>query len=515
MSEKSKTKDYQLVLEGMDNQTPQSLQRIKGILVGDMEIPVEEAQKILSNFPLTIRHADNESELSVYYESLRSAGAQVLILKPQEPSNEQAKPEDSNEIDFKLEDAFVNKTSDEKEILPVETQHPAEDDNSIEFDFDFSTPPLSDEQNKAPEEPKEIKTYELNLEEDPKLTIAELEKELGETLQGTLEAKDEPKEEAAPDDIALEPAVPESSIELTENISTENTSIELEEKEIALETPVKEVIEDTLETSHAAEETKTEITQEKPADIDEQNETQEEATLKLLKNKKPPLKQKKQKKASSLKEIMIPIIVGGVILGAINWFYFSNDPISPPSVKNTKEKTIETELELVIPWDLMQIEHGETAEYLAVYDSEEMQINLKLEANANYVRGSKLELTLAKPAELTPEEIVRGVEPHIWLRKAEGDNFSFQESDDGRLLGSGPVRLYIEQGSNRSRAVATATIYLKYLEDENFDADISLELNKQDAGTVNGETYIVKNEAGLFSFSFSKTLILAKLPKTL
>ena len=80
--------DFQLVFEGLDDSSPQSLQRIKGILVGEMGLSIEDAQNALANHPLTIKRDNNEKLLSVYFENLKNAGAKVAAVNKAPRNNE-------------------------------------------------------------------------------------------------------------------------------------------------------------------------------------------------------------------------------------------------------------------------------------------------------------------------------------------------------------------------------------------------------------------------------------------
>lgn len=82
-SAKSNSNLFRLVYEGPVDDSPRTLQKIKGVFVADLEFPIPQIQAILNSAPVTIIDADNESELRRPYKLLKKAGARVLIIGPQ------------------------------------------------------------------------------------------------------------------------------------------------------------------------------------------------------------------------------------------------------------------------------------------------------------------------------------------------------------------------------------------------------------------------------------------------
>ena len=82
MSNRENSEEYQLVLESVDSSDSAMLTRVRGILLGSLELNVEEAKHVLENIPLTIKRSPNEKDLLIHFNSLKEAGARVLLLKP-------------------------------------------------------------------------------------------------------------------------------------------------------------------------------------------------------------------------------------------------------------------------------------------------------------------------------------------------------------------------------------------------------------------------------------------------
>ncbi len=72
---------YSLVFEGLRNNSPSTLAKVKGVFETDLEMTLAEVHKILSNVPSTIKSAMSERELARPFASLSAAGAKVLIVQ--------------------------------------------------------------------------------------------------------------------------------------------------------------------------------------------------------------------------------------------------------------------------------------------------------------------------------------------------------------------------------------------------------------------------------------------------
>ena len=93
---------YELIFEGTEDTSPETLRRVKGAFISDLNFSVEEVKNILENAPLMILRAPNESELTSLFSTLKKAGGKVAIVKPAESENDGSTQEEGFEftIDF-------------------------------------------------------------------------------------------------------------------------------------------------------------------------------------------------------------------------------------------------------------------------------------------------------------------------------------------------------------------------------------------------------------------------------
>lgn len=163
---------FELRFEGPGDESPRTLQLIKGVFVADLEFPVSDVQRFLQSAPIAIKSAASQSELKKEFDLLSKAGAKVLIvqvknegtLKPEptpaaipapEPSDTKAArqtpksepapattaPNDLELAPLSLEYDQVLNTAP-TEVLPVQMTST----ESLELNFDFTSSP-------APQEP--------------------------------------------------------------------------------------------------------------------------------------------------------------------------------------------------------------------------------------------------------------------------------------------------------------------------------------------------------------------------
>ena len=117
---------YELIFEGPADNSPDTLRRLKGVFIADLNLSVEEVQSILQATPTTIFRSDDKDEVQRCMGALKSAGAKVLLVAPKADTTE----------------------------APAATPDSAENGAGYVIEFD-----LNDE---APQPPKEPKTYSLD-----------------------------------------------------------------------------------------------------------------------------------------------------------------------------------------------------------------------------------------------------------------------------------------------------------------------------------------------------------------
>ncbi|HMO02510.1 MAG TPA: hypothetical protein PKD37_04180 [Oligoflexia bacterium] len=154
MEETATEKDtaFSLIYQGLQDGAQDAEQKIKGILIADLNLTSEQVKNILSSSNGLIMTAKSEGELTVTHQALLKAGAKVLLVKPknndsdkklsfeqvetetealENKDNKATSSQDSEQIEFELEvDAAVNseKAISEKKEAPVKVFELSEED---------------------------------------------------------------------------------------------------------------------------------------------------------------------------------------------------------------------------------------------------------------------------------------------------------------------------------------------------------------------------------------------------
>ena len=102
MSDTEKNRKYELVFEGPGDQSPDTLRKLKGVMIADLELSIPEVQHILESAPLTIKRSDDQKKLSVYANALLSAGAKVLLVTREVPKLKEPPAEEQESVEFEI-----------------------------------------------------------------------------------------------------------------------------------------------------------------------------------------------------------------------------------------------------------------------------------------------------------------------------------------------------------------------------------------------------------------------------
>ncbi|MFM1847288.1 MAG: hypothetical protein RL417_762 [Pseudomonadota bacterium] len=124
-----RTEEFKLVLEGIAEDSPEALRRVKGALLGEIGLSVSEAQTVLQALPFTLFTSSNEAELDALHGVLSAAGATVTIVRPKGA-------EESDELDFQLD---VPKDSPQRE--PSTQSEPL--GATLDFFVETAPPPIN------------------------------------------------------------------------------------------------------------------------------------------------------------------------------------------------------------------------------------------------------------------------------------------------------------------------------------------------------------------------------------
>lgn len=99
----SEANEFKLVFQGPADDSPDTLRRLKGAFIADLDMPASEVQTVLSQPESVIRTAPTEGELVALYKLLKKAGGKVLIVRPLPAALPTSTPSGTTEITFDLE----------------------------------------------------------------------------------------------------------------------------------------------------------------------------------------------------------------------------------------------------------------------------------------------------------------------------------------------------------------------------------------------------------------------------
>jgi len=172
MSDQS-DKDFDLVFEGPKDNSAETLRKIKGVFIADLELSVDEVQRILQEAPLIIKSSDNENDLKVVCKSLQAAGGKVLILKRGKAAEEDSHDELSFELDLSEQYLELGDEEPTPKVFSLDynpdSDAPAEDEKSM-LETDASAEPAAP----APEPNAALKHEELDLTLAPEEKLLDL-----------------------------------------------------------------------------------------------------------------------------------------------------------------------------------------------------------------------------------------------------------------------------------------------------------------------------------------------------
>ncbi len=130
---------YELVFEGPGDGSPDTLRKLKGAMVADLEMSVAEVQHILESYPLTIKRSESSHDLTIACQLLKNAGGAAYIVQPKSVSVPVSESTEEFQLEIDLDE--VQKASEPKEKVFELDMNPDED-NSLakiisEFQEDF------------------------------------------------------------------------------------------------------------------------------------------------------------------------------------------------------------------------------------------------------------------------------------------------------------------------------------------------------------------------------------------
>ena len=227
MTEGKHEKECKLIFNGPRDDSPDTLRNIKGVLLADLNLSVEEVQNILQNAPQVIIQSDEKESLIPKYKLLHSAGALVTIQNGEAVSDESADDDEEFVMEFSLEDLEAEEelsAAKKKKSTPRVFELSEDDDLQSASEMLGATvimqPPTPESSEEGPGE--ESSDVELDLGGTAADESGELDLELGTPTEPS-------------DDASLDLELPgESDAELELSIS-EGTQQEASEDDLTLD----------------------------------------------------------------------------------------------------------------------------------------------------------------------------------------------------------------------------------------------------------------------------------------
>jgi hypothetical protein len=522
---------YSLIFDGLTDQSPETLQKLKGVFIADLDLTIPEVQRILNSSQSVICSGDELGDLELKSKKLQSVGALVTIVSnieenEDEPESEllednnsqtigesevELQFEDSDELEFEIEldepkapakpkkakvhkveevslsdtlkELGIEEVNNESNLSNIEDSQAKEDDLITNFSFEDQEENRELEQSSIEEKNESIKEESKDSQLFSDLTIQdvdtglelldELVKEEASNLSDTKQTEDnnkdsitqnetrESKDNNEDDEFNLileEEPKPEPipQIEAKSEKKVQNKSelvAEVKEPQPINKINTESVIEsvDKLQTQFLK--AKEELLESIDNSLNSENENRptillkEENVIKTTSNDSvaqiqnessatiPSGSTKRKKKNFILKNLdtIIAVIVGGVILGFGNYFYFKE-----PETQKLAERNVNKQIKLIAKTDNDKKQaDAEAKKTSKIYQTKLSNEQFSLEAEIKQIKKDynveKLEIIIAKPKPLTEEEVIAGIKRDTYLTKIVLDNKALPQNPDSTI----------------------------------------------------------------------------------
>lgn len=151
-------------------------------------------------------------------------------------------------------------------------------------------------------------------------------------------------------------------------------------------------------------------------------------------------------------EILLPVLIGALVLGAANWMYFVSGDSSGASISFS----IPDEEAVQDSSDSALRDSPRAAEKVAIGEYQNEAFLLKWTVHFDDARPLALSIELHTPkvAELTPEEIVRKEAPRLWVKRIEAVRVPLEKQLGGLWGVKTQARIFLEKGELKRRVPA-------------------------------------------------------------
>lgn len=447
-------RNYELLFEGASDDSAETIRKVKGVLIADLELPVDKVREILESAPIVIQQSLQEESLKRSFNSLKRAGAKVQIVAPKATQFEENSDEgfsfeldlsgdkpqttlhndletmlDDGDPDIKSEvDALLNQLS-ETEIVKVNRYPSAE----------IAAPAAKNDLEILPPEdiPELLGVEAPTLETDSNPTLAEAPPtngwglELEKATQGQVSPQPlipiPDIDSASSLTVAPEPQVlkgvpntpPKSSTPSQKTVKQKSPDMPLAQKAAPAGTRI----------NHSATDLEESLIPDRTIGV--------EISL-----------PKKRGHFELSTETIVTICLSAIVVVIGNWIFNNLQSsnvgqlsVALPTTTQEDFPSISTRDTVVLP----------TMTLAALSSADDHELRARIVRQGRSVVGIFLRLTTPPPPQLTPEELVRGTSPHAWLSKIEAEGLEISQHGDGSFRAQGYGRAFVDQGDLHRR----------------------------------------------------------------
>ncbi len=462
---------YTLIFEGPQSGDADTLRKLKGAFLAELNFSVEETINALSNCPLTVRESEDQSSLEDLLAVLIAAGANARI---EEPIGKSSASESSNETSvkaspvetfvFELEGAEFQPPPANVPSLPPTTEVPTLSTAqstllSLESDFEKTSSPES-----APEVPEvtqpqpstqqsldafTLELSELDPEPQPKSDPLPTEHELEIHFETEGEAPSEipPIESVAKQD-ALPPVAAAAAIQPGESDTAPTTPLVSAASTATANPTSTPLIPNFTPQSAAGTTISASAADSTPVTSAITPNVEAFGAKRRQKSKLHP------KLIEFILSVIIPIVI--LVLGNFVFFFvFDDQKVAPPPPLSLDKVLDDEDAEAA---NRMKSESSSTtpSAYHGVTVAGDFRVEWKVTTRAEEILSVNIKIIPPAPPELSAKQIVAGKKPPLKVTAIELDDLPLTKV--GRLAASivGPARVAMQDESRALRAVANA-----------------------------------------------------------
>ncbi len=495
--DKAKEDEFELVFEGPQDESPDTLRSLKGALIADLEFSIAEVQHFLESAPLTIKRSDDVSELELVCNKLKRAGGRLFIVQRKDSAAQPETPEatatpesEVSFLGFELDNQRVQ-SKPQEDVAEVSTPTPqepeaAQGDFVLELDLDSA--------EAIPNTPKEPPVYTLT-----ETALEELEPELVSNSEPSIPTVKSDLFELdlgfAKEDKQLEkntsPATPQvaKSEEFDLSLSLDS---ETEQVQAAVSTPLpKEILDLSPEISNElsaplAEPKQIKLPREEQALAKLQLNQPESAPLDLPKNTELPAESStniaRSQSSSSLSRqftfkrksrestVLYALLAVALLLGT-NWYFLrdkKNLGLSETQIDRIlKGVRSDIAVNKKVSSVIEQLQKPLDGVLRGQKQEGKLNIEWDLDASDDALSGGWVQINGEAPPKLTALEISQRKIAPAWLRKVRMDNLKFEKVSANTWNANTLAKAYVEYAQRGFRLVAKAELSIEYNAAEN------------------------------------------------